>query len=43
MHLVHQIPFIYERATITLENNSGMRINSSRKKKEIKVKAHSYF
>jgi hypothetical protein len=43
VHLVHQIPFIFERATITLVSNNNSCINSIRKKEEVKAKAHSCF
>jgi len=43
VHIVHQFPFISERATITLGSINGNRIDSIRKKKEVKVKAYSYF
>jgi hypothetical protein len=38
--MVHQITFICERATITLESKNGNHISSTRKKKEIKIKTH---
>jgi hypothetical protein len=37
------MPFIFERATIALESKNDNRINSIKKKEELKIKAHSCF